>query len=96
MGVGELATWKEWNHEATLDWTLHDTPRHDGIRRWIAALNQLYRDEPAMSVGDAEPAGFRWIIPDDDIPRLREAGVAMVFTPGTPMASIVEWVRENV
>ena len=63
---GELATWKEWNHESTLDWTLHDTPRHDGIRRWIAALNQLYRDEPAMSVGDAEPAGFQWIIPDDD------------------------------
>lgn len=36
------------------------------------------------------------IIPEDDIPRLREAGVAMVFTPGTPMASIVDWVRANV
>ncbi len=36
------------------------------------------------------------IIPEDDIPLLQEQGVAMVFTPGTTMASIVEWVRENV
>ena len=36
------------------------------------------------------------IIPDDDIPLLRELGVAMVFTPGTTMASIVDWVRANV
>ncbi len=36
------------------------------------------------------------IIPDDDIPLLQEQGVAMVFTPGTTMASIVDWVRENV
>jgi methylmalonyl-CoA mutase, C-terminal domain len=36
------------------------------------------------------------IIPDDDIPLLQEQGVAMVFTPGTTMASIVDWVRANV
>ncbi len=36
------------------------------------------------------------IIPEDDIPLLKDAGVAMVFTPGTTMASIVEWVRANV
>jgi len=36
------------------------------------------------------------IIPDGDIPLLREQGVAMVFTPGTTMASIVDWVREHV
>lgn len=36
------------------------------------------------------------IIPADDIPRLQEAGVAMVFTPGTPMRDIVEWVHANV
>jgi methylmalonyl-CoA mutase C-terminal domain/subunit len=36
------------------------------------------------------------IIPEDDIPLLREQGVAMVFTPGTTMASIVDWVRANV
>ena len=36
------------------------------------------------------------IIPEDDIPLLKEQGVAMVFTPGTTMASIVDWVRANV
>ncbi|MDT0543902.1 MULTISPECIES: cobalamin B12-binding domain-containing protein [Streptomyces] len=36
------------------------------------------------------------IIPDADIPLLKELGVAEIFTPGATTASIVEWVRENV
>lgn len=36
------------------------------------------------------------IIPEDDIPTLTDAGVAMVFTPGTSTSSIVEWVTSNV
>ena len=36
------------------------------------------------------------IIPEDDIPVLRAAGVAEVFTPGTTTQSIVEWVRTAV
>ena len=36
------------------------------------------------------------IIPETDIPRLREAGIAEVFTPGAPTTDIVEWVNENV
>jgi methylmalonyl-CoA mutase C-terminal domain/subunit len=36
------------------------------------------------------------IIPDDDIPLLKELGVAEVFTPGAPTTRIVEWVRANV
>lgn len=36
------------------------------------------------------------IIPEDDIPLLREMGVATVFTPGTTTESIVTWVRDNV
>jgi len=63
---GELANPREWNHDATLDWDLHDTPNHDGVRRWVATLNDIYRREPALSRGDAEPNGFRWIIGDDD------------------------------
>ena len=48
----ELATWTEWNHEATLDWGLHDAPMHEGVRLLVADLNALYRDEPAMHRGD--------------------------------------------
>ncbi len=36
------------------------------------------------------------IIPDEDIPGLRTAGVAAIFTPGTSLEQIVTWVRENV
>jgi methylmalonyl-CoA mutase C-terminal domain/subunit len=36
------------------------------------------------------------IIPDDDIAKLRAAGVKGLFTPGTSLASIIDWVRENV
>ncbi len=35
------------------------------------------------------------IIPDADIPELTAAGVAKIFTPGTPTHDIVEWVRAN-
>jgi methylmalonyl-CoA mutase C-terminal domain/subunit len=36
------------------------------------------------------------IIPKDDIPELKKAGVAEIFLPGTPMDSIVEWTKRNV
>lgn len=36
------------------------------------------------------------IIPEHDIATLQEAGVKGVFTPGTPLNDIVEWVREHV
>ncbi len=36
------------------------------------------------------------IIPDEDIPRLKEAGVAEIFTPGTPMRTITDWVEQHV
>ena len=36
------------------------------------------------------------IIPEGDIPLLKELGVAEVFTPGAPTTKIVEWVRSNV
>src|SRR6476646_7022579 len=36
------------------------------------------------------------IIPDVDIPKLKEIGVKGVFLPGTPMQDIVTFVREHV
>lgn len=36
------------------------------------------------------------IIPDEDIGRLEAAGVKGVFTPGTTLKAIVEWVHSNV
>ena len=34
------------------------------------------------------------IIPDADIPKLKEMGVAAIFTPGATMASITEWLTD--
>ncbi len=36
------------------------------------------------------------IIPEEDIPRLRQIGVKAVFTPGTPIDTAVQWGRENI
>jgi methylmalonyl-CoA mutase C-terminal domain/subunit len=35
------------------------------------------------------------IIPDVDIPRLREIGVRGIFLPGTPMQEIVDFIRTH-
>lgn len=36
------------------------------------------------------------VIPQDDIPGLKEAGVSEIFTPGTPTGDIVEYIRTHV
>jgi len=36
------------------------------------------------------------IIPEADIPTLKAAGVAEIFTPGATTQSVVDWVNENV
>jgi methylmalonyl-CoA mutase C-terminal domain/subunit len=36
------------------------------------------------------------IIPDEDIPRLKEAGVLEIFTPGAALEDIIRFVRDNV
>lgn len=36
------------------------------------------------------------IIPQEDIPRLKKAGIAEVFGPGTPVEEIVTYIKKNV
>jgi methylmalonyl-CoA mutase C-terminal domain/subunit len=36
------------------------------------------------------------IVPDEDIPTLKEAGVLEIFTPGASTDEIVAWVRTHV
>ena len=36
------------------------------------------------------------IIPKEDIPLLKDAGMKEVFLPGTPLDEIINWTRENV
>ena len=36
------------------------------------------------------------IVPEEDMPRLTEMGVAKIFTPGATTTEIVDWVTEHV
>ena len=36
------------------------------------------------------------IIPEGDFESLRAAGIRGVFTPGTPLETIIQWVRDHV
>jgi len=36
------------------------------------------------------------IFPEEDIPKLKKAGIREIFTPGTPLSEAVKWVEENV
>ncbi|MCJ7818145.1 MAG: cobalamin B12-binding domain-containing protein [Candidatus Thorarchaeota archaeon] len=36
------------------------------------------------------------IIPEDDIPGLKKAGIGEIFGPGTPLDEIVEYIQNNV
>jgi methylmalonyl-CoA mutase C-terminal domain/subunit len=36
------------------------------------------------------------IIPDSDVPALKDAGIQGIFTPGAPTKEIVEWVETHV
>lgn len=87
----ELAPRTEWDHEASLPWHLTEDPAHEGVLQWMASLNQLYRDVPALHTLDTDRGGFRWIDANDEsrsiITFLREDGrgdmviVAMNATP---------------
>jgi 1,4-alpha-glucan branching enzyme len=62
---GEIAQWREWNHDAQLDWALLDHPMHAGLQRWVRDLNHFYRAERAASELDFDHAGFQWLDADD-------------------------------
>jgi len=58
------------------------------VPRVMDLLRQNRMDDVLVIVGG--------IIPDQDIPNLKQAGVATIFQPGTSMDDIVRFIRENV
>jgi len=58
---GEFGQWREWNHDTSLDWHLLAYAPHAGLQRWVADLNHLYCQTPALHEGDCNPAGFAWV-----------------------------------
>lgn len=82
---GEFAAFDEWNHENELNWNLLAEPNHRGVHQWVADLNRMMRDTPAMYEKDCEPSGFGWIVGDDaansvySFVRYDAAGNSVVF-----------------
>jgi 1,4-alpha-glucan branching enzyme len=61
----EFAQWREWSHEAALDWPLLAHAEHAGVQRFVSDLNRVYRATPALHEVDFEMPGFEWIVGDD-------------------------------
>ena len=36
------------------------------------------------------------VIPEDDIPFLKESGIAEIFTPGTPTSTTIDFIQNNL
>ncbi|MDE2023488.1 MAG: 1,4-alpha-glucan branching protein GlgB [Gammaproteobacteria bacterium] len=62
---GEFAQWREWNHDASLDWHLLEHAPHRGMQNLVRALNRAYRELPALHRRDCDAAGFAWVVADD-------------------------------
>ena len=58
------------------------------VPRIIELLREQEAGEIVVVVGGT--------IPNQDIPELKELGVAEVFTPGAPTQAIIDFIRENV
>jgi methylmalonyl-CoA mutase, C-terminal domain len=58
------------------------------FRRVVDLLREAGADDVVVFGGG--------IIPAEDVATLKEAGVAEIFTPGTPMKTITDWVEANV
>jgi 1,4-alpha-glucan branching enzyme len=58
---GEFGQGREWVHDDSLDWHLLNAHSHAGVQSWVADLNRLYREQPALHLRDCEPGGFEWV-----------------------------------
>ena len=70
-----------------------------GLSLLSGAHMTLFRDVTKLlkerDMGDVLVVGGG-IIPEEDIPGLKDAGINGVFGPGTPLEDIVKFIQENV
>jgi 1,4-alpha-glucan branching enzyme len=57
----EIGQTAEWNSQAQVEWWLLQFPIHQNFKNFCAALNMLYRREPALYEIDFQHWGFEWI-----------------------------------
>ncbi len=64
MGA-EYGQFREWNHDASLEWFLLDFPTHRTLQYFVSQLNQFYLSTPQLWECDTSWDGFTWIRADD-------------------------------
>ena len=57
----EFGQVREWAHDTSLEWHVLQYPVHKGVQNWVAQLNQVYREQPALHQLDTDSAGFEWV-----------------------------------
>lgn len=62
---------------------------HNTLLPKVAALVKSENAEDILIIGGG-------VIPDEDIPGLKENGIAEVFTPGTPTQVTIDYIRANI
>ncbi|XOF32805.1 MAG: 1,4-alpha-glucan branching protein GlgB [Candidatus Electrothrix sp. YB6] len=61
----DFGQWQEWNYDRGLEWDALKAGTHQGVQRYVADLNRIYRNEPALYENDHDWAGFSWINAND-------------------------------
>ncbi|GAU76092.1 cobalamin B12-binding domain-containing protein [Fusibacter sp. 3D3] len=62
---------------------------HNTLLPRVAALIKAEDAEDILIIGGG-------VIPGEDIPGLKESGIAEVFTPGTPTQVTIDYIRANI
>ncbi len=57
----EIAQWREWRHDESLDWHLLEWRDHRGVLSLVKDLNAVYKSEPALHQVDFEWQGYEWL-----------------------------------
>ena len=68
----EFAATKEWNYTTELQWDLLQIESHAGMRKTVQALNEIYKNNPALFELQFDPKGFEWV----EINKREEAVIA--------------------
>ncbi len=68
----EFAATKEWNYKTELQWDLLKIDSHAGMRKTVQALNEIYKNNPALYELQFDPKGFEWV----EINKREEAVIA--------------------
>ena len=68
----EFAATKEWNYTTELQWDLLKIESHAGMRKTVQALNEIYKNNPALFELQFDPKGFEWV----EINKRKEAVIA--------------------